>query len=140
MGLSSTIVDFPGCELLVCQAKSFPDGIREAWQTLEGRLGSRRGRKFYGVTEPGERGLVYFAGVEPLDQGEVDSLGFPVHRIEAGRFARVKLLDWPTRIDQIPRIFEELFETHTPHPSHRALEYYRSQKELHLMMQLPEGN
>ncbi len=72
-----TFINQPDIQLVVCRANEFPAGIKDAWRRLEGKLSSRRGRKFYGLTYFENGQLIYYAGLEPRDKVEIAALGFP---------------------------------------------------------------
>ena len=132
----ATVVQQPDVQLVVCRATEFPAGIRESWEQLESRLNSLRGRKFYGLTFFEDGHLVYYAGLQPLDENEIASLGFPVMTLKGGEYARVKLMDWNDHADEIGPIFDELMEQYPKDPDGPTVEFYRSQTELHLMIPL----
>lgn len=134
-----TLIDLPNTQLVVCRASEFPAGIKAAWDQLESKLPSLRGRKFYGLTFREDEGLVYYAGLEPQDKAEIIWLGFPTLTLRGGKYARVKLLDWTKHSDQISEIFGELMEQFKKDPAGPTVEFYRSQSELHLMIPLMEA-
>ncbi len=74
----------PAIRLSVCRADEFPSGIQAAWERLEDKVGSLRGRKFYGITMPQDEQLVDYAGVEPRDEEEITVLGFPTLEMKEG--------------------------------------------------------
>jgi predicted transcriptional regulator YdeE len=104
----ATIVDLPDLRLMVTRADEFPSGIRAAWDRLESRLSSLKGRKFYGVVLCEESQMVYYAGVEPASEEEVSLLGLATMIVKGGKYARAKLLDWPNHTNKIGEIFAEL--------------------------------
>jgi hypothetical protein len=134
-----TIVDQPDIQLAVCRAAEFPAGIKDSWERLESRLASLRGRKFYGLTFFEEGQLVYYAGLEPMDENESVSLGFPMMTLKGGKYARVKLMDWPEHADEIGPILGELMEAYEKDAQGPTVEFYRSQSELHLMIPLAKN-
>ncbi len=131
-----TIVSQPDIQLIVCRAVEFPAGIKDSWDRLEAKLASLKGRRFYGLTFFEEGQLVYYAGLEPKDEDEIDSLGFPTITLQGGEYARVKLMDWPSHADEIGQLFDELMEAYEKDPQGPTVEFYRSQNELHLMIPL----
>jgi len=139
MPYKATIVDLPDAKLMVSRADEFPSGIKAAWDRLESKLPSLKGRKFYGLTicEDGE--LAYFAGVEVVSDQEASSLGFPTMMIRGGKYARAKLLDWSNHTDKIGEIFGELMRDFPMDPNGPSVEFYRSQSELHLLVPLAES-
>ncbi|MDH7490352.1 MAG: hypothetical protein QHH80_12720 [Anaerolineae bacterium] len=139
MRYKATVVEMPDLLLAACKARSFPDGIKDAWDRLEARMPSLKGRHFYGLTvcEGGE--LVYYAAVQVAGEDEAAALGFPLLRVRGGRCARVKLLDWPHHVDEIGAVFDELMRNFPMAPDAPTVEYYRSESELHLLVPLAEG-
>jgi hypothetical protein len=138
MPYKATIVDLPDLRLMVTRADEFPSGVQTAWDRLESRLSSLKGRKFYGVSRYEGSQMAYFAGVEPASDEEVTALGLPTMIIKGGKYARAKLLDWPKHTDKIGQIFSELTRDFPMDPNGWALEYYRSQSELHMLIPLAE--
>jgi hypothetical protein len=136
MAYKATIVDMPDVRLMVSRADEFPSGIEAAWEKLESKLPSFKGRKFYGLTFCEGSGLAYFAGVEPQSDEEVSSLGFPTMTIKGGKYARAKLLDWSNRTDKIGEVFGELMRDYPMDPNGPSVEFYRSHSELHLLIPL----
>ncbi len=137
MKSKATIVEMPEIHLVVCKADEVPSGIRASWRKLESKLPSLRGRKFYGLSYMEGNEMIYYAGVVPLNDAEVASLGFPRKVIEGGRYARVKLMDWSKHLNEIPAIFDELIQEFKM-GNGPAIEYYRSQYELYLMIPIAE--
>ena len=134
----ATIVELPDVNLVVSRADSFPEGIEAAWKTLESKLTSLKGRKFYGLTVCEGDGLAYFAGVEATDDEEVARLGLPAMAIKGGRYARARLTDWHNHKDEIGRIFDRLMQDYDMDPNGVSVEFYRSQSELHLLIPLAQ--
>ena len=132
-----SIVDQPDIELILYRADEFPAGIKDSWERLASNLSSLKGRKFYGLTFFEYGHLVYYAGLQPLNETEITSLGLPTMILKGkGKYARVKLLDWNKYADEIGGIFDELMEKYKKDPNGTTVEFYRSQKELHLMIPL----
>ncbi len=139
MAYKATIVDLPDVELMVNRADGFPSGIKAAWDRLESKLPSLKGRKFYGLTVCEGSGLAYFAGVEAVDDQEASSVALPTMMIRGGKYARAKLLDWSNHTDKIGEIFGELMRDFPMDPNGPSVEFYRSQSELHLLVPLAES-
>jgi hypothetical protein len=139
MEYKATIINQPEIQLIVCRAIEFPAGIKDSWERLESQLASLRGRKFYGLTYFEEGQLVYYAGLQPLDQSEISALGFPTLILKGGKYARVKLMDWNNHTVKIGEIFDYIMEEYRKDPSGPTVEFYRSQTELHLMIPLVEN-
>ena len=127
--MKSTIIQQPPLRLITVKAKSFPEGIRAAWQEIETKR-KIKGRKAYGVIREGE----YFAGL--VSDGELEErvTGLPVLEIPGGPYARLKLEDWQSHIAEIGPLFAQMASEHEADPTRPALEFYRSFTELHLLL------
>ncbi len=140
MDLKVTTVQIPDLRLAVVRAERDREPeIKAAWQNLESKLSSLKGRKFYGVCCEEKSGAVYYAGLEPIDVKEIESLGLPTLTVKGGKYARAKLSDWHNHTDQIGPILDDLRKTFPTDPTRPVLEHYRSHSELHLLAPLEEG-
>lgn len=122
------------------------DGIETATSTfddLEKRVGSLRGRRFYGLFREVDGGEEYICctRIEPGDKPE--ELGLSMVSIRAGRYDRELLMDWSSKwdgrnIEGLPEMFETMMRRNGEDvdTGSYAVEYYRSQKELYLMLPL----
>jgi hypothetical protein len=139
MPYKATLVALPDFRLVISRADAFPSGIGAAWDKLESKLSSLKGRRFYGVALREGSEVVYYAGMVPVSDAEVASLGFPTMMIRGGKYARAKLFDWPNHTDRIGEIMDELIRDFGMDPNGAGLEYYRSQSELHLLIPLAQS-
>lgn len=138
MQSKASLVELPELHLVVSQAAEFPADLKGCWERLESKLPSLRGRKFYGLMFYKEGTPLYYAALETKDPQEIATLGFPTMTLKSGKYARVKLMDWPEHTDQIPEIFTELRSRYKKDGSKPDIEFYRSQTELYLLMPLAE--
>ena len=135
--MKATIIKQPALRLVTAKSKSFPEGNSEAFSSLESHLETLRGRRFYGLLYPSETGLEYHAGLVPKDEEEEREFvqhGFSVRDISGGSCARIKLQDWTEKTDQIGPAFASMMEIYEIDPSRPQMEFYRSLKELHLLL------
>jgi hypothetical protein len=107
-----------------------PEGASGAFDRLEARLPSLKGRKFYGTMLNGE----YRACVELNPQDSPAAMGLETWTIPGGAYVRRKLPDWPEHVTEIGQIFSALAAEHLRDPARPNVEFYRSQKELLLFM------
>ena len=101
-----------------------------AFRQLEAGLSSLKGRKFYGVIIGDE----YRACVAIDQNSYVSSLPFPTWTIPGGRYIRRKIPDWEINIHLIGPSFDDLFGKPYFDSSRPLIEFYRSQKEILLMV------
>ncbi|MBL9130163.1 MAG: hypothetical protein JNG86_03130 [Verrucomicrobiaceae bacterium] len=129
----STIIQQPPLRLITVKAKSFPDGIRAAWQGIESKR-AIKGRKAYGLIYDQDDTKSYFAGL--VSEGELEErvTGLEIIEVPGGPCARVKIDAWQQKIAQIGPLFTQMAEEHEVDPSRPAMEFYRRINELHLLL------
>jgi hypothetical protein len=138
--MNSTTLTLDPFRLVTARSKSFPDGNKEAFLAIESPLDSLRGRKFYGLVYSRADALEYFAALVPASESEEErfvELGFPVREIEGGRWARVKMHGWTSKMDEIGPTFGTMIEKYGIDPARPQMEFYRSLDELHLLLPIP---
>jgi len=107
-----------------------PRGAGEAFDRLEARLPSLKGRKFYGTMLDGE----YRACVALERTDEPVATGLQTWIIPGGTYARRKLERWAERLPEIGKTFMAMAAEFPPDPARPNIEFYRSQRELLLFM------
>ena len=141
--MNVTLVRQPKLRFITAKSAKFPEGNREAFRAIESRLKALKGRKFYGLVYMSDEGIKYLAGLVPdseIEERKYMELGFPITEVEGGSYARIKLLDWTSKTDQIGPSFGAMISRFGIDPSRPQMEYYRSLSELHLLLPVPAGN
>lgn len=131
--MASSIIQQSPLRLITVKERSFPDGIRGAWQEIESKR-EMKGRKAYGLICTTEAGMEYYAGL--VSDGELEErvTGLPVVEVPGGPCARIKLENWKDKLEQIGALFAQMAEEHEVDPSRPAMEFYRGFAELHLLL------
>jgi len=124
------LVTLDDIKVMFLVSPSGPQGAGEAFDRLEARLPSLKGRKFYGTLLNGE----YRACVALEAQDAPATMGLESWTIPGGAYARRKLERWPERLPEIGQIFGALAAEYPRDPARPNVEFYRSQKELLLFM------
>jgi hypothetical protein len=101
-----------------------------AFDRLEAKLATLKGRRFYGVVVDG----AYRACVAIKPDDDPDDLPHPTWTIPGGRYVRQKLPNWEQRRHLIGPSMMRLRERTDYDASRVCIEYYRSQRELLLMV------
>ena len=133
---ASTIITIKDISVARAKSDDGPQGARRAFNALESKMETLRGRKMYGAFYKiaGD----YFACVG-LDAEYPDDMGFEKGVIPGGLYARRKIADWEKHVSDIWPAFENMsqemgelgYEVDIERPS---VEFYRSQRELFLML------
>jgi hypothetical protein len=100
------------------------------FKKLEAKLSSLKGRKFYGVVLGDEyRACV---AIDPND--DPLSLPHPTWTLPGGRYVRRTIPNWEDNLHLIGPAFETLCQRSDFGPSRPCIEYYRSQRQLLVMV------
>jgi hypothetical protein len=119
--------------VMFLQVTDEPEQIRAAWGRLERMLGSRRGRKFYGIFNAVAG--TYRACVELRDGDRAEALGLRSGVLEGGSYVRMRLRQKsPAQHSDILAAFEELQESDGRDRGRPRIEYYRRNGEVDVLM------
>ncbi len=120
-------------------AKSFPNGVQEAFITLEKML-SKEGRTFYGISHGSkDGGIIYKAAVSENFDGEAEKYGFETFTIKKGEYITETIIDWRKKMETFGPTFQKLlahpqFDKITP-----CIEWYKSDKEVVCMVKADQS-
>ena len=121
-------------------AKSFPEGVAGAFQTLENIDPSIRKRPFYGISCPDKSGkIIYKAAVTEAFDGEGKQYGMETFTITKGVYMTETVFDFikdPETI--IGNTFQKLLKTPNLDRQSSCIEWYKSNTELMCMVRLAE--
>jgi hypothetical protein len=119
--------------VMFLQVPDDPEQIREAWDKLERLVGSRRGRKFYGIFNAAAG--TYRACVEEREGDHAEALGLRRGKLEGGAYMRMRLRHKaPAMHQQVVAVFEELQEASGRDRGRPRIEYYRGHGEVDVLM------
>ncbi|RVU02417.1 hypothetical protein EOD41_00305 [Mucilaginibacter limnophilus] len=120
----------------VCVEADFPNGIKDAYYTLEERAGRIKKRHVYGVSEMINGKLRYKACAEALEPGEAQKLGLKEYLIPKGSYMYT-VFQWQGNEHQIGNIFAELLQQPGVKSGSIGIEFYQEKMEdVWLMVQL----
>ena len=126
------LVELPELHVMYVESDRGLAGASEAFDRLEARFASLRGRKFYGTFQPPDGPYRACVVVEPGD--DATALGLPTWTIPGGRFSRRKLMNWADNMPEIGKSFRRMSEESEHDARRPSIEFYRSQKELVLFL------
>ncbi len=117
------------------KGKPIAEQAPQAMRDLEAKLTTLKGHKFYGVVLGDE----YRACVTLDPTDEAQSLPHPTWTIPGGRYIRRRIPNWESNLHLIGPTCEELRRRPDADPSRPPIEFYRSQKELLVMVPITKG-
>ncbi len=116
-------------------------GPSAAFDLLESKLRSLRGRRFYGTFRMLANGEEeYYACVEMTEDDDPGTMQLETGSIPGGRYARRRIMGWEKviREGRLPAVFDEFAESLGPCVDHDGirpcLEFYRSREELLILV------
>lgn len=119
--------------VMFLQVPGEPEQVQWAWERLGRILGSRRGRKFYGVINAAAG--TYRACVEQREGEEAEALGLQAGLLEGGPYLRMRLRARTSAShESITAAFEELQEASLRDRGRPRVAYYRRQGEVDVLM------
>lgn len=124
-------------KLFCVTAKSFPDRIKEAFDTLENKLPTLEGRTLYGLSYATIHGdIIYKAAIMESFEGEGEQYGFETFVLKKGEYLTITIMDWSLKAQSIPHAFDILLSDSRLDTSHPCVEWYKSEEELVCMVKL----
>ncbi len=106
----------------------------KAFHEIELKLTTMRGRKFYGLLHDDPETGKYFACVQVNPGDNPKALGLEARQTPGGRYVRRKIRYWYEDISIIGKGFGLLFEKYPHDPSRPTIEYYRSDRDVHIFV------
>lgn len=122
-------------EKLMCvKALGGPKTYSQAFDILEGKLPSIKGRRFYGLSRVENDALAYFActRIEPADGPLRED--FVEILLNSGKYERRIVKDWQVQVDRIGDMVLEMAAENDVDETRYTVEYYRRADELHLLL------
>jgi hypothetical protein len=106
-------------------AKSFPDGILQAFLTLEKMLPSIEDRTFFGLSYMKDGTIVYKAAVLESYEGEGEKNGCETFTIKKGEYLTETIVNWRESIERIGYAFETLLADPRLDTTFPCVEWYK---------------
>lgn len=117
-------------------AKSFPNGILEAHQTLHSLVLFVKERRYFGISRPYKGSIVYKAAAEEMQQGEAKKLGCEPFTIKNGHYISIVIADFMKDIPSIGRAFQQLLSHPDIDPNGYCVEWYFNDQDLRCIVRL----
>lgn len=106
----------------------------KAFHEVELKLGSMKGRKFYGLLYGDPDSGEYFACVEVNTQDDPALLDLERRQIPGGKYVRRKIRNWSEDVSAIGKAFSLLFDTYPFDHTRPTIEYYRSERDVYIFL------
>lgn len=137
--MTDSYVELEELPVLRVRADMKGKGPSAAFDLLESKLPTLKGRRFYGSFQLTPDGEEYYACVRRIESDDPQRMQLETGVIPGGWYARRKLMDWEKNLSQLPKLFEEMCRAQDVDPRRPSLEYYRSHVELQLLVPLRDA-
>ena len=118
-------------EIICKTVTTFPNQIKEAFDTLEESLPDCEKRDWYGISRPNENGvIIYKAAATELEDGESEKFGYESFTIKKGIYISETIMDWMKRPQVIGETFMKLLEDPRIDKEGYCLEWYKNDDEV----------
>lgn len=120
-------------------ATSFPEGVKEAHETLHALIPFSTERKYFGISRGGRDGKIqYFAAATELIPDDLKKNDLPEFLIKKGRYSYIDIDDFMQKISLIGETFTELLKHPDLDPNGYCLEWYLSDKVCRCLVKLKD--
>ena len=128
-------------KVLCVTAKSFPDGIMEAFDKLHSLVPFAEKRRLFGISRPDKQGMiVYKAALEELHQGEPEKFGCESFLIQSGKYIFLDRADFMKNVQSVGEAFHELISQPNIDPNGYCLEWYLNEnKDVRCLVRLNDN-
>jgi|ERR1044072_2898962 hypothetical protein len=117
-------------------AKSFPDGIMDAFKKLQALVPGDR--KYFGLSRPENGSIVYKAAVEEKEPGEAEKLNCEPFIIRKGNYLSKTITDYMKNTPAIGETFQEMIKQPDIDPNGYCVESYFNEKDVCCMVRLKD--
>ncbi len=115
------------------QVKTFPDGIKEAFDGLMGSFG--KSRSYYGISWLDENDRVQYYAMVPEDfKGEANKYQYEKLIITKGGYYTETIYNWLSKLDSIKDTIHGLMPNNRPDKINPCVEWYKSDDEMLCMI------
>jgi predicted transcriptional regulator YdeE len=125
-------------EVLCVTASSFPEGVKDAFDTLHNKFPSSEDRTFYGISYQSQDGhIVYKAAISVVENKEAEKYQCETFLIKKGQYISETITDFMNNIPLIGQTFQNLLtDPRVNKESGYCLERYINQNDLQCMVTL----
>ncbi|MEZ5003957.1 MAG: hypothetical protein R2730_13090 [Chitinophagales bacterium] len=132
----TTVVLPNDIHLLCVIAKTFPDGVKQAFDQLYQQVPNAQERTCYGIYEEQEGKITYRAALAAQTLDEAQNLNMESYVVVKGSYARETIQDWPANIPTIGATFCKMLENEKIDKESPSIEAYQPNDVLHCLLRL----
>ena len=119
-------------------AKSFPDGIMEAFDQIHALVPPSAERRLYGISRPENGVIVYRAAIEQKESGEAEKLNCDTMVLKKGKYISKTIPDFMKDLPAIGCTFKEILSQPGIDPQGYCVEWYMNNTDVKCMVRLTD--
>ena len=116
------------------QVKTFPEGVKDAFDTLVEMVPDGLDRSYYGISFMEGDQVLYFATAVEQYAGEAERYNCTRYLIERGEYMTETIHDWLHKTHTIKDVFGELMKDDCPSAKRPCIEWYMNDDEMICMV------
>lgn len=121
------------------QAKSFPEGVMEAFQKMHALIEFPNKRRNFGISRPENGEIVYRVAAEELKEGDLKNHDFAEFVIPHGDYIGLDIKDFRKDLSLIKAAFDQLLANPDIDPNGYCIEEYKGIDDVFCMVRLRAG-
>jgi hypothetical protein len=120
------------------QAKSFPDGVSEAFQKMYSLIEFPPQRRNFGISRPEKGEIVYRVASEELIKGDLEKHNLTEFIIPRGEYIGIEIKNFRKDLSSIKKTFDEILANPDIDPNGYCIEEYKGTEDVFCMVRLKD--
>lgn len=120
------------------QAKSFPDGVLEAFEKMHSLIEFPPQRRNFGISRPENREIVYKVASEELIKGDLEKHNLKEFIIPSGEYIGIEIKNFRDDLSSIKKAFDKLLDSPDIEKNGYCIEEYKGTDDVFCMVRLKD--
>ncbi len=120
------------------QAKSFPDGVMEAFQKMHSLIEFPPQRRNFGISRPENGEIVYKVASEELIKGDLEKNNLKEFIIPHGEYIGIEIKNFRNDLSSIKKAFDKLIDSPDIDKNGYCIEEYKGTDDVFCMVRLKD--
>ena len=125
-------------KIFYIQAKSFPDGVLEAFQKMHSLIEFPPQRRNFGISQPENGEIVYKVASEELIKGDLEKHNLKGFIIPHGEYIGTEIKGFRDDLSSIKKAFDKLLESPDIDKNGYCIEEYKGTDDVFCMVRLKD--
>ncbi|WP_347375052.1 hypothetical protein [Aequorivita sp. Q41] len=118
------------------QAKSFPDGVIEAFQKMHSLIEFPPKRRSFGISRPEKGKVIYRVAAEELIKGDLEKHNLTEFIIPSGDYIGIEIKNFRKDLSLIKKVFDQLLTNSDIDKNGYCIEEYKGINDVFCMVRI----